>query len=255
MRRTIVNLLAFSLLATLAATGPAYAAACKGPLTGRTVTLRPSIGAFGSVQAGAPLPMLRPGEYALTLDDGPSPISTQKLLDILDRACVRATFMEVGNNARQHPELSRAVLAHGQGLGSHSMDHKPFSSQSDAAWQADMLDGAEAVEQAGWGRSRGTTWRFFRMPGGAGVPLVAPAAWRAFANSHHLVLAGYDFSGDDWKNGPPADSLKIMLSRLKDRGVILVHEGQPNTLLFLPMLLDELQRRGAKIVALRLAQS
>lgn len=253
LRLCVTALLPLAAALALPAAASAEPAQCRGPLTGRTVTVPTAIGGFGTVEAGKPLPLLRRGEYVVTVDDGPNPLSTGPLLDVLDGACVHAVFMEVGNNAAKHPDLSRAVLAHGDTLGSHSWDHKNFSTMTEAAWHDDVLHGADAVEMAGTAHPRAGAWRFFRIPGAAGVPRVAPPEWMAFLRANHLVLAGYDFSGDDWKNGRPELSFKILMARLADRGVIVFHEGQSNTPAFLRLVLAELQRRGATVVTLRLA--
>ena len=61
---------------------------------------------------------------ALTYDDGPSPPSTNQLLDILDRYQVKATFFEIGRNIEKHPEIVQMIVARGDELGNHSYSHK-----------------------------------------------------------------------------------------------------------------------------------
>jgi peptidoglycan/xylan/chitin deacetylase (PgdA/CDA1 family) len=63
---------------------------------------------------------------ALTFDDGPDPDVTPRLLDLLRRHDVRATFFVIGKRAERHPELIREILAQGHTLGNHSYDHDPF---------------------------------------------------------------------------------------------------------------------------------
>ncbi len=59
----------------------------------------------------------------LTFDDGPIPEVTPKILDILDRFGVKATFFMVGDNARRHPELVEEVRRRGHSIGNHTMHH------------------------------------------------------------------------------------------------------------------------------------
>ena len=63
---------------------------------------------------------------ALTFDDGPDPDVTPRLLDLLQRHGVQATFFVAGERAEQHPELIRGILARGHTLGNHSYHHDPL---------------------------------------------------------------------------------------------------------------------------------
>jgi peptidoglycan/xylan/chitin deacetylase (PgdA/CDA1 family) len=65
----------------------------------------------------------RPGELALTFDDGPNPSWTPQLLDLLARHSVRATFFLVGSFAHGEPELTRRIAAEGHLIGNHSWSH------------------------------------------------------------------------------------------------------------------------------------
>lgn len=227
-------------------------AICSGPLSGRQLMIPAGLATFGAVQGQPRLP-LRPGEYVLTIDDGPNPATTQGLLGILRANCVPATFMLIGRHATARPDLVRAILAEGQGVGSHSNDHGDFGAMTPDVMHEDILVGVDAVEEAGWGRPRApTSPRLFRLPGANGLSPVPPASWLAFLAQRHLVLAGYDISPQDWRNDPPEVSFRRLFSGIADRGVIVMHDGQSNTLKLLPMVLAELMRRHAKIVALRL---
>lgn len=65
-------------------------------------------------------------DVALTFDDGPSEFTTVKILDLLDRYNVKATFFVSGSNAAQFPDLTREIIHRGHGIGNHSMSHDPF---------------------------------------------------------------------------------------------------------------------------------
>jgi peptidoglycan/xylan/chitin deacetylase (PgdA/CDA1 family) len=64
-----------------------------------------------------------PRKLAITFDDGPNPTMTPKLLDLLDRHKVRATFFVIGQYARQYPELLRETVARGHVIGNHTDSH------------------------------------------------------------------------------------------------------------------------------------
>jgi peptidoglycan/xylan/chitin deacetylase (PgdA/CDA1 family) len=63
---------------------------------------------------------------ALTFDDGPSEFTTFKILDLLDRHSVKATFFVSGVNAAQFPDLIREIIRRGHSIGNHSYSHDPF---------------------------------------------------------------------------------------------------------------------------------
>lgn len=69
-----------------------------------------------------------PGEkgVALTFDDGPDPEVTPRLLDLLDRHSVSATFFVTGERAARHPSIIREILSRGHAIGNHSYHHFPF---------------------------------------------------------------------------------------------------------------------------------
>lgn len=227
------------------------ARACKWQLGGRTLVVPPDIRGFGIVQGLPPLP-LQAGEYALSIDDGPSPDTTGPLLAILRGACVHATFFLTGEHAAAYPELVRAILADGHTVGSHSLNHANFVRISEAERRHQVLAGAEAVDLAvGQEASGPVDWRWFRPPGGDGVPPRPPESLQAFLLEKRFVIAGYDISPQDWRNDPPQVSFDRMFTNLPDRGVILLHDGPLNTLSLLPEILEELARRRANIVTLR----
>ena len=60
---------------------------------------------------------------ALTFDDGPSPPYTDRLLDVLAKHDVKATFFLIGNRIEKHPETVRRVIAEGHQVGNHSYSH------------------------------------------------------------------------------------------------------------------------------------
>src|SRR5580704_12890410 len=71
-----------------------------------------------------------PNEIALTYDDGPNDIVTERLLEVLARHNVRASFFFIGNYVRQRPQIVRAVSSAGHLIGNHTMTHPWLAWQS-----------------------------------------------------------------------------------------------------------------------------
>jgi peptidoglycan/xylan/chitin deacetylase (PgdA/CDA1 family) len=152
----------------------------------------------------------------------------------------------VGREAAKYPFVARQVKDAGHSIGSHSFTHKRLKDLSYQEAVIEMKLGAAAVELAVYG-SRMTPVRLFRFPENASTPDLVEAAAR-----YGLIIASYDVSPEDWRNSPPLESLKRLRQRLNtvDRGVIVMHDVQENTVPLLPMVLDELKSRGASIVHL-----
>lgn len=74
------------------------------------------LGTMTSVKTGAPA-------VALTFDDGPDPVWTPRLLDLLKQYSARATFFTVGENAERFPELIARIAEEGHALGNHTFSH------------------------------------------------------------------------------------------------------------------------------------
>jgi peptidoglycan/xylan/chitin deacetylase (PgdA/CDA1 family) len=109
----------------------------------------------------------RPEEFALTFDDGPNPSVTPHLLDVLERAKVRATFFLIGNFVRQCPELVREIAARGHLIGNHTMTHPWLAWQSERRIREELSGASAAIEDV-----LGQSVRYFRAPHGARRPVV-----------------------------------------------------------------------------------
>lgn len=244
--KRIVLACATALLAISSWAEAGKAADCQGGLSERVLDLSDAgITSFGPLGKFQALP-LAAHEYVLTFDDGPRIETTPKILDELRAACLHATFFMIGRNAIRRPLLARMVVAAGHSIGSHSYSHAKLTTLTYDEAVSEIKRGATAVGTAVFG-NRITPVRFFRFPDNASTPQLAEAASRL-----DLIIASYDVSPEDWRNSPPEESLKRLRQRLNtvDRGVIVMHDVQNNTVPLLPMVLAELKARGATIVHL-----
>jgi peptidoglycan-N-acetylglucosamine deacetylase len=129
-----------------------------------------------------------PNEIALTYDDGPNDIVTERLLDLLAHHNVRATFFLIGRFVRQRPEIVRAIASAGHLIGNHTMTHPWLAWQSSARIRQE-LTGCNAVLED----TLGIPIRYFRAPHGARRPAVL-----SIARSLGLTPVQWNIIPGDW---------------------------------------------------------
>ena len=234
------------LAAVLAGNAAAEAANCAGDPNAlgvsRVLEVDPTGGPrYGTYQYPASLD-LAPGEVVLTFDDGPHPKTTETVLDTLDKHCVKATFFEVGKWADAHPELTREVADRGHTIGNHSYSHpRNLGRLSLEKAEVDIERGFAALNAASGGRAA----PFFRYPG-----LNNSSALNDYLATRNDAILSCDIGTDDWMLIGAEQIKKRTLARLKQhgKGIVLFHDTAPATARALPDFLDELKKRGYRIV-------
>jgi len=198
--------IAAATLLTTAATGAAAYAA-----------LWPQSQIFGPVLIAPKLPK----QIALTYDDGPNDLATERLLEVLARDNVRATFFMIGRFVRQRPQIARAVAAAGHLIGNHTMTHPWLAWQSASRIRAELRDCNASLED-----TLGAPIRYFRPPHGARRPYVLRAA-----RELGLTTVQWNIIVADWLPATPEvllDRIQRGIGRNRRRGDasnILLHDG------------------------------
>jgi peptidoglycan-N-acetylglucosamine deacetylase len=147
---------------------------------------------------------------ALTFDDGPDPVVTSQVLDVLNAHGARATFFVLGERAERAPELLAQVLAEGHAVELHGHAHLRHTEHSREAVEADLRRALATL-----GHLRLTRWR---LPWGA----LAPYS-QALAGEHGLRLVGWTADTHDWRG----DAAELMLDALalEPGAIVLMHDG------------------------------
>jgi peptidoglycan/xylan/chitin deacetylase (PgdA/CDA1 family) len=229
-------------------TGPTSAAECleKPDVLGtsRTLVVDPLEHVrIGTMQYPETLP-LADHEVVLTFDDGPLPPYTSRVLDILASECVKATFFLVGQMAKAHPNTVRQIRAAGHTIGTHSNSH-PFTFHRMAWDHAEAeVEGGIAAVAAALGDPNAVA-PFFRIPG-----LMRGDTIERYLASRSLMTWSVDFAADDWLRISAEEIAERALRRIdaRGRGMLLLHDIKPATVLALPIILRELKSRGYRIV-------
>lgn len=180
---------------------------------------------------------------ALTLDDGPWPTYTAQALDILARNDVKATFCMVGEQARDHPDLVRKVVAAGHTLCNHTMTHDINLKQKSPQQVREQMQGTlDAIHKA----SPGTPVPWYRAPGGNWSPEI-----RATAASLGMGSLGWSVDTDDWRKPGVSTMLQTVHQELSPHSIILCHDGggaRDQTMAMLEKLVPELKSQGYQFV-------
>jgi peptidoglycan/xylan/chitin deacetylase (PgdA/CDA1 family) len=175
---------------------------------------------------------------ALTFDDGPSPVWTPKVLALLKRYHLHATFCLIGEQVKEYPKLVARIVAGGHTLCNHSWDHDEFMYQRSTTYiRSELTRTDKAIRKA----APGATVRYYRQPGGN---------WskRIVRVSRQLGMAPLDWSVDpsDWKRPPASSIIANVKSNTGHGSIVLMHDGggdRSHTYAALRTLLPYLSRR------------
>jgi len=152
---------------------------------------------------------------ALTYDDGPNDPHTLKLLDVLAKHNVRATFFMIGRFVRQRSDIARAVAQAGHVIGNHTFTHPLLIFESDAQTRIQLVDCRQALQDA-----IGEHSSLFRPPFGGRRP-----ATITIAREIGLQTVMWNVTGYDW-TAPPAPVIENKVARqMRGGDVILLHDG------------------------------
>lgn len=177
---------------------------------------------------------------ALTFDDGPHPKFTPHLLAVLNQYHVRATFFVVGKMAERYPLLVRAEAAAGHDIGNHTYDHVNLAHQTPAVIDAEWARCSDVLR-----RELGRAPHFCRPPGGDIDSAVVQSAFR-----HGMRTVMWTSDPGDFARPTPEVIYQRLLKRVSNGGIILLHDGIPETVAILPRFIEELRAEGYTFVTL-----
>lgn len=190
---------------------------------------------------------------ALTIDDGPDPVVTPQVLDLLDAFDVRATFFCIGANVQRYPALAREIVARGHALENHSQVHvHTFSVTFPGALTREIDAAQRTLEQVSGERPM-----FFRAPAGLRNLFLEPVLSKL-----DLRLAAWTRRGYDTRERDPQVVARRLLDGLGARDILLLHdgnaaltvEGKPLILAVLPRVIDAARKQRLRFVTLREAR-
>jgi peptidoglycan/xylan/chitin deacetylase (PgdA/CDA1 family) len=184
------------------------------------------------------------GTVALTYDDGPDPLWTERLLAELRESGARATFFVITPNAVVNRDLIEAMHADGHEVAFHCYRHVRHAQQSEGELTSDLATGLRQLH------SVGSYPRAWRAPWGRETQVT-----RRLAARHGLRLWGWNLDSHDWRGDSAGQMYAAILAQggLRDGDVVLMHDalgpgakrtGCAETLELTRLLIAEAGREG-----------
>lgn len=181
------------------------------------------------------------GKIALTFDDGPHPKNTEKILDILDRYNVKATFFIVGVNAKNYPNTLKQVAERGHEIGNHTYSHIILKDKSKNTVNSELLSAEKEIEQVTGGRTN-----LLRPPCGI---YDGNTVSFAIENGYKVVL--WNIDTHDWAHSSVESIVNSIEKNVKGGDIVLFHDyvsGKNNTKEALEIIIPKLKKQGYEFV-------
>lgn len=171
---------------------------------------------------------------AITFDDGPHPVFTPQVLEILEEHGVPATFFVVGRNAKRHPDLIRAMHSRGHCIGNHTYSHVRLTGVGNGSLKDEIDKTREIIFQ-----EIGIHTKLFRPPFGA---LDSKSLSELASRRLEVILWSVD--SRDWSTHRISE-IRANVERGSHWGaIILMHDVHPQTVEALPRIIEFLKEKG-----------
>jgi peptidoglycan/xylan/chitin deacetylase (PgdA/CDA1 family) len=177
-----------------------------------------------------------PMTIALTIDDGPSPIYTPQILQILEKYKITASFSMVGENVTYYPGVARDVADAGHLIVNHTWDHANLAALTESQTRAEIANASDAIH-----RAVGRTPTIFRAPYGAWSRTTLE-----YCASEKLMALDWSVDPRDWARPGVSKIVSNIMKNTATGSIILEHDGggdRSETVaalkIAIPRLLDE----------------
>lgn len=186
----------------------------------------------------------------LTIDDGPDPRFTPKILSLLEKYHAHATFFVIGDHAVQYPELVQQEVAAGHEIGNHTMTHLHLEDVDAATVQTEITMAQQTLQAI-----TGTDPSWFRPPRG----WLSPAAQKV-VDAADLRRAYWTFCLEHHDSPTPQMMAERAYEKIQhtEGAILLMHDGvldRTRSIQALEILLEDLQRDGYRVISLQEALS
>jgi peptidoglycan/xylan/chitin deacetylase (PgdA/CDA1 family) len=158
---------------------------------------------------------------AITFDDGPNTAWTPRLLEVLERHGVKATFFSIGHYAREQPALLREVAAAGHAIGNHTYTHVTMPLHTDETIRRELQLTTAAIEDAGVEMAHVGGRRLMRPPYGRR----RPGTLRVLREEGYVPIC-WSVTLWDWSKGVTTEKIMHKAEKqIRGGDVVLLHDG------------------------------
>jgi peptidoglycan/xylan/chitin deacetylase (PgdA/CDA1 family) len=172
---------------------------------------------------------------ALTFDDGPHPVYTEKLLDALKERGVKATFFVTGEHAELHPDVIKRIHDEGHLIGNHTYSHIQLTSANKEQFQNELIQTNKILSDI-----TGDEIQYVRPPYGS---------WdKKIETELNMFPVLWNVDPLDWCTANASRVANAVLKKVSDNDIILLHDYYDTSVDAAIMVVDELQKQGYDFV-------
>ncbi len=187
---------------------------------------------------------------AITFDDGPHPVYTPQILDVLKKYDAHSTFFLLGAHMKKYPEIVNREVAEGHEIGNHTYSHPSFHNIPESSLIDEVQTTQHLIDtfQHLSGTFQPRKMKLFRPPGG----VLNKQIINTLTNDNYkIILWSWHQDTKDWTNNGVQNIANHVLSNVQNGDIILLHDSGGNrtqTVQALQIILPELQKKGYTFV-------
>lgn len=171
----------------------------------------------------------------LTFDDGPDPINTPKILNILEKQNIKATFFLIGEKVERYPQVALQIEKSGHEIGSHGYSHSDYYNLRSNQILQDIRLAQSAIVKA-----TANNPTLLRPPFGRYDKTIA-----SISRDEHLSIIIWSLDPKDFRKNANQDQIiKVIDSEVSNGSIILLHETSDETVRALPEIINRLKEKG-----------
>ena len=174
-------------------------------------------------------------KVALSYDDGPDPVYTKQLLEVLEEADVKASFFLLGKEVEGQEELVKEMYAAGHVIGNHTYSHVDLSGLSTTDAMAELADANEAIRNC-----TGEYPQFFRPPFGR--------ISETLNSRLPMMMVLWNVDPKDWNCQDTGEIVNHIVKNVQENDIILLHDGYGTTVEATRQIIPILREQGYTFV-------
>ena len=174
-------------------------------------------------------------KIAITFDDGPHPVYTERLLDGLQKRGVKATFFVLGDRAKKNPELIKRMKEEGHIIGNHTYSHIQMRTSNRQKFKEELLLTNQVI-----GEITGEEVQYVRPPYGT---------WdKKLEEELNMIPVFWNVDPNDWCTGNAGRVTKSIVNKARENSIILLHDCYKSSVEAALAAIDSLREKGYEFV-------